>query len=249
MNKSAQIKVGIIGASGRMGLELCKLLKTHPDAHLCGALVSETSPLLSQDINKAIGGELTGIQFTSDLSSLIHTSDLIIDFSSPVLLPSLLMQCCEFNKPLLIGTTGYDKDMWQEFEKAAQSIPLLVAPNTSIGIAVVKKLASDTAGLLGPDYQIKIKETHHIHKKDAPSGTALSLGKILETFSSVEYESYRTGEVIGDHSIIFTSNDDIIEISHKALSRSLFAKGALKAALWLYKQPANLYSIEHSLGL
>jgi 4-hydroxy-tetrahydrodipicolinate reductase len=234
----SSVGIYIFGMTGRMGREIRSLLEESSDAVFVGG----TSSTQSQ-------GDITA-------------ADVLLDFSVPIPLAATLDQARALAKPLVIGTTGLTDDHFSLIEQAAKTIPILQASNMSFGIAVMTQLAQLAAQLLDVSYDIEISEAHHRHKVDAPSGTALSLGEAVakgrgQSLEMVRVDGNRSGRrqagqigfsvqrgggVIGEHSIRFMGDDEILELSHKGLSRRLFARGALKAALWLKDQPAGVYT-------
>ena len=183
--------------------------------------------------------------------------DAVIDFSSDAGTRDACRAALEHRIALVVGTTALSDGTQAALHAAAKTIPVLIAPNTSLGVAALAHLTAAAARMLGPDFRIHIRETHHTMKKDAPSGTALRLAKALRdgggpagaSFDDATIESIRTGEVIGDHTIEFTGPGERITLTHSATSRDLFARGALQAAAFLAKQPAGLYTINQALGI
>ena len=170
--------------------------------------------------------------------------DVLVDFSAPAALPESLDRALSAEIPMLIGTTGLDDQADARIAEAAKRIAVLRAANTSLGIAVLAELAERAAQALGPDWDIQIAETHHRRKVDAPSGTALMLGKIAEADGrSVGYASLRGGTVAGDHDVLFLGPEERLILSHRAESRMIFARGALAGARFLVGKPAGLYSM------
>jgi 4-hydroxy-tetrahydrodipicolinate reductase len=177
-------------------------------------------------------------------------ADVIVDFSAPAALQASLDRAVSANVPVLIGTTGLDDLADQRLSEAAKSVAVLRAPNTSLGIALFAELVERAAKALGPDWDIQISETHHRNKVDAPSGTALLLGKVAEDAGrSVGYASLRGGTVAGDHDVAFLGPEERLILSHRAENRMIFARGAVKAALWLVHQKPGRYTMPQVLGL
>jgi 4-hydroxy-tetrahydrodipicolinate reductase len=171
-------------------------------------------------------------------------ADVLVDFSAPAALPESLDRALAGRMPILVGTTGLDETADARLAEAAQRIAVLRAANTSLGIAVLAELVERAAKALGPDWDIQIAETHHRKKVDAPSGTALMLGKIAEGDGrSVGYASLRGGTVAGDHDVLFLGPDERLILSHRAESRMIFARGALAGARFLVGKPTGLYSM------
>jgi 4-hydroxy-tetrahydrodipicolinate reductase len=175
--------------------------------------------------------------------------DVLIDFSAPAALQASLDRAISANVPILIGTTGLDDLADQRIEAAAREIAVLRAANTSLGVALLAELVERAAKALGPDWDIQISETHHRDKVDAPSGTALMLGKVAESAGrSVGYASLRGGTVAGDHDVALLGPEERLILSHRAENRMIFARGALAAARFLVGKPAGLYSMRDVVG-
>lgn len=239
------MKVGVLGSSGRMGQALMETLKTHPRCQL------------------SIPGH------RDNAAPLFETSDVVIDFTSPDALSIHVDLGLKYKKPLVVGTTGLLPHHHQLTASAATQIPLVVASNMSLGITLLANLVEKAARYLDENYDIEIAELHHRHKKDAPSGTALMLGqsaangrnKTLDkvkcnhnrseerTQGSIGFSVQRGGAVIGDHAVRFIGDEEILELSHRGLSRTVYAKGALHAAEWVATQKPGLYSMADVLGL
>lgn len=220
------VKLLIHGASGRMGQALVRLALDHPTL-----TVAATSG--RADIARM--GELPDF-------------DVAIDFSSPAGFDAVLALCLARGKPLLSGSTGLSTEQFKALSAAGAGIPVLWASNFSLGVAVLNRLVA-LAGKALPDWQLDIIETHHIHKKDAPSGTALSLGQTIETASghAPTYHSLRCGDVVGEHTVQFTGPGERLELVHRASNRDIFAQGALYAAEKLASQPAGMYRLDDLL--
>ncbi len=236
------IKIAITGANGRMGQSIVQeALAQSGNFQLVSALVRKDSSL----------PENTIIPFEEDPAVAFSQADVIIDFTAPQATLQWVETAITLQKPIVIGTTGFSPEENLAIKEAARKIPLLLAPNTSLGIAVMHQLVREATKKLGPDYAIEIIDFHHEFKKDKPSGTALALeNTILENGrKSVPIFSIRGGETIGEHEVMFTSAKERLAISHEALDRSLFAEGALKAATWLKDQTPGLYSMQDVLGL
>lgn len=235
----------LFGVTGRMGTEIRSLLQDSSVASYAGGTSSKGS---DGDMNLA---------------------DVFVDFSVPAALETILNLAISLNKPLIVGTTGLTKQHLGLAENAAQKIPVLVASNTSFGVAVMKKLSQLAATLFDESYDIEITEAHHRNKLDAPSGTALILGTAIAQAhgrtldgvmadidrsghrqeGQIGFSVQRGGGVFGDHTVRFMGDDEIFELSHKGLSRRLFARGAINAAKWLKNQPAGLYDINQAFSL
>lgn len=241
-------RIGIIGAGGRMGLAIASAVDSHPGASLAG-----------------------GIGRGDDVAALASESDALIDFSIADALPGNLDATVAAKLPIVIGTTGLGPVQQALIERAAARIPVLQSANMSLGIALLSHLAREAAARLGEDWDIEIVEMHHRHKIDSPSGTALMLGRAAaqgrgvdlgavaergrdgmagpRTPGDIGFASLRGGSVPGDHQVIFAGERERIELGHRAESRAIFARGAVRAALWLKDQPPGLYTMADVLGL
>jgi 4-hydroxy-tetrahydrodipicolinate reductase len=220
--------IGIVGISGKMGQKLVALIQKDPRFHLSGGYSKSNN---------------------SSLGDLVRTSDLLLDFSHPSLLPFLLQEALLFSKPIVIGTTGLQKEDMLLLQNASKEIPILYSANFSLGIAICKRIAEEISALLGPNVSVDIVDIHHTQKKDAPSGTALSLKEKTDPYLSKQasISSIRAGSIIGEHILYFTTGEERITLSHEAQTRDLFAKGALEAALFLQQKKPSLYSMEDYL--
>lgn len=253
------IKIGLHGASGRMGGEIIKLLQNNAEATLAKAYSIE--PL-------GLGGEVE----TTSLDELFAKSDVVIDFSVAKGAKNLLEFALNLDapKPLVIGTTGLDEEGEQLLDKLGEKTAVLWASNMSLGVAVLKHLVSIASGVLR-DFDVEIVEMHHRNKIDAPSGTALTLAEAAASARNLVLEEVRTsgrdgligarskdeiavmslrgGDVVGQHKVGFYNDGEFVELCHTATSRATFAKGALRAAVWLFDKKRGRYSIEDCLGL
>ena len=185
-----------------------------------------------------------------DLSDAISAGDVIIDFSLPEATAEVAAMAARLQKPLVSGVSGLDDEQMASIVEAASSIPVLYDRNMSLGVTVLDAAIRKVAASLADDYVVEIHETHHVHKKDAPSGTALKLGQTLSEAGGsddIRYESERRGEVPGDHSVIFVSPTERLEFRHSVTTRDVFAEGALRAAVWLVRRDPGLYSMRDVL--
>ncbi len=229
------IKLAIAGIGGRMGQRILALAIRDADFSVVYGLDRQYIPGIS-------------VPTGSDVTALYKT-DVVIDFSAPEVSLVLAEQAAEKKFKLVIGTTGFGEAEEKMLSEAARKTAIVKAPNMSLGVNVFFKLAQEAARALG--YDAEIIETHHVHKKDKPSGTALFAGGLIEkaTGKNVKYQSLREGEVVGDHKVIFTGPSERIELFHHAGSRDTFAAGALQAAKWVVKQKPGLYGMKDVLGL
>lgn len=256
------IAVGVSGAAGRMGRRLIALIAEADDLRLAAAVEQEKSPALGEDAGEQAGVGKLGLpvscQFPPDL-------DVVVDFSSPAGTLAALRFCSRHKKPIVIGTTGLGDQERARVESAAKRIPCLLSPNMSVAMNLLFRLAAEVARALGPEYDAEILETHHRFKKDAPSGTALKLaesiagarGLVLGEVAvfgregkpgerrreEIGIHAVRAGDVVGEHTIIFSSLGERLELVHRAHTRDCFVQGALAAARFLVSQPPGLYSM------
>jgi 4-hydroxy-tetrahydrodipicolinate reductase len=229
------MRLGIHGVQGRMGLKV-----------LAGALCDKTFSQISGYARKKTS-ETNPYTAVDSLAELTDNSDVIIDFSSPLAVNSLLQIAVEKKIPLVIGTTGLSKEVILSMKESVKQIPILYAANFSLGVAACTLAAEILFQKLSTEFQSQIIETHHVHKKDSPSGTALAFSEVMENTPPIK--SIRQGEVIGKHQIFFSNEQEVIQLSHEALSRDTFAKGALFAAKALVLNPPGLYSLKDILGM
>lgn len=183
------------------------------------------------------------------LKEIIQKGEVIIDFTLPEATAEHLALAIQYQKPIVIGTTGHTPQQQAAFEKAAKTIPILFSPNMSIGVNVMFRLIEEASQRLGKSFSAEITETHHVHKKDRPSGTAKAMGQVVEktTGQKPPIDSIREGEVVGEHSIVFGSEFEHLAIFHRAIDRKVFAAGALRAAEWILDKKPGLYSMQEVL--
>lgn len=234
------IKLGIAGACGRMGRRIFELALQDKDFEIALALEKKGTP--------AIGREMGKLKISSNPDGLFLV-DVLIDFTIAEAADSTLDYAAKYKKALVLGTTGLSRAQLDKLAEVSKLIPVVFSPNFSIGVNTLFNILPDIARRLGGDYNIEIVEAHHKFKKDAPSGTAKKLAQVLtDTVKhDIPVHSVRLGDIIGDHTVIFCGNSERIEIKHQAHSRDLFALGALKAAKWVHKKPAGLYSMQDVL--
>ena len=242
------IRIIITGSKGRMGQALLACAARNPELKITGEIDS-----------------------TGDLNSVIGQGDVVIDFSSPAATAKFAAICAEHQKPIVIGTTGHSDDEKSQIKNQKSQIPIVLASNYSTGVNTLFWLTRKAAEILGPDFDLEVVEMHHRLKKDAPSGTAATLAEILagvrqqqlnevirhgrhgivgeRTATEIGMHALRGGDVVGDHTVIFATNGERVELTHKASSRETFANGALRAAQWVVKQKPGLYDMQDVLGL
>ena len=241
------LKVAISGSTGRMGKALIKAIGQNEDFELVGGVAGQENKNIGKDLGEIAEVEKIGIPLSSNLYDLSEEIGVLIDFSEA----KFSLKAVEYSKnlhiPLVLATTGYEDEDLNIIRKASQFIPLLQASNTSLGIAFLKKIIDLTSDSFSYFDNLEILETHHQDKKDSPSGTALDLANFLSERikgkDSIPIKSQRTGDTAGEHKIILSKEAERIELTHKALDRSIYAKGALAGAKWLNSKPNGLYSM------
>ena len=223
-------RILLVGGNGRLGKEISKLIKS--DARLNLADVCNRGDAVEAKMKEV---------------------DVAIDVSHPDVTNDLCSTAVKITVPLVIGTTGHSPEQRKAIENAARSVPIILASNFSIGVNALFALTRAAGRILGPEFHPKVSETHHQMKKDAPSGTAKTIAQILrrerDDGAEIPIESIREGEVVGEHTVNFAGPNEQIELKHRAESREIFARGALRAAVWIVGKPARLYSMEDVLGL
>ena len=241
--------VCIPGISGRMGLEITKVLLENSNLHLSSGVVRN----INQIPKKMDLLDLDKDKLSSDLSKSIVECDICIDFTRPNYSMEILEICKNNNKSLIIGTTGYSKKDIQMIESASKLIPILKSSNMSVGINLCLELAARASSAIGENSDIDIIEHHHKHKVDMPSGTSLSfedrIKSVLKKEKEINHHCLRVGNVVGDHTVKFTLQDESIEIHHKSFDRKIFANGAVLAAEWILNKEPGLYNMSDVLAM
>ncbi|MEW6214373.1 MAG: 4-hydroxy-tetrahydrodipicolinate reductase [Nitrospirota bacterium] len=264
-------KIAVAGAAGRMGSRITALSREYEELQLAGAFEKKGHKDIGKDVGTVVGIGETGVILVDSLESIIDNVDLIISFTTVEATKEHLRLASSNGKAMVIGTTGFTKDDLKEVSELTKIIPCVMASNMSMGVNLLLKVLQDIAKVLGDDYDVEIIEAHHRMKKDAPSGTALKMAQVIaeainrnldevavyarkgvigeRTKKEIGIQTIRAGDIVGEHMVIFGGLGERIEITHKASSRDTFARGALKAALWLSGKPAGLYDMEDVLGL
>ena len=267
---SSPLRVAVAGAGGRMGLMLIEALLAAPDMALAGAVDLPGSAAIGHDAGSALG-RATGIRVTADLDEALAQAQVLIDFTRPEGTLLHMAACARHGVKLVIGTTGFDAAQKAAIAEHARRVAVVMAPNMMVGVNVVFKLLELAAQALNQGYDIEVIETHHRHKVDAPSGTALKMGEVLAQAlgrdlkacgvfardghtgerdpSSIGFSAIRGGDVVGDHTVLFAGTGERIEITHKASSRAGYAQGSLRAARFLARQSQGLFGMDAVLGL
>jgi 4-hydroxy-tetrahydrodipicolinate reductase len=257
------IHIALLGAAGRMGRTLVETARDYQGTKISAAVVSSDSPLVGKNAGEVI--------YTADLERALADSDVLVDFSTPGSTSNAIDACVKLRKPMIIGVTGLDAALKQKMTSAAHSIPLLAAPNMSLGAVLLMRLARTAAAALGEDFAVAIHDRHHRHKKDKPSGTAMALGEAVAAGRGVDlnacaifeeagqamptkpggirFTSTRQDEIVGDHTLKFTGSAEHLELTHHAQSRAAFARGALTAACWIVGKAPGMYAMADVLGL
>jgi 4-hydroxy-tetrahydrodipicolinate reductase len=266
-----RIACAVVGATGRMGQHVCRLLSRVDEYTIAGATELPDSRHINRTLSEVIG--LPGEQalIAGSLDELPMPFDVIIDFTFPEVSMRTVAFARDRGVRAVIGTTGFSDDQMRSIGQAAQQFPCVCAPNMSMGVNTLFKLVRDVALILREGYDAEVLEIHHRHKKDAPSGTAVRIGKILAEAWGREYpqsavferrgitgertreeigmQTLRAGDVVGEHTVLFGGTGERLELIHRAQSRDCFAQGAVQAARWLMDRPAGLYDMQDVLGL
>ena len=228
--RSSPVRVLLIGAAGRMGKTISDLAKDDPKIDI-----------------------IEQCDLGDPIEPAMRNCEVAIDFSHAGALCEICRAALQHRKPLVIGTTGHSTEQRSTIEETAQSLPIVFASNFSIGVNVLFWLTRKAAGQLGGDFDEEIVETHHKMKKDAPSGTAKTLAEVLKatqkTQREIPIQSIREADVVGEHTVIFSGPGERLELTHRAASREIFARGALRAAEWIIGKPSGLYTMQDVLGL
>ena len=264
------MKIGMVGCAGRMGRMLVETIVGTPDCEPAGGTEAPGSDAIGRDLGAVAGTGTLDLIVGDDAKALFEAADVVIDFTTPGASVLHADLAAAAGTALVIGTTGLNADQVKAIKKAAAAVPIVHAANMSVGVNLVLGLTRQVAGLLGYDYDIEVVEMHHRHKVDAPSGTALAIGRAAAEGRGVDLDSVsqrvrdghtgprgvgdigfatlRGGDVVGEHTVIFAGDGERIEITHKAAARAVFARGAVRAALWLADRKPGLYSMHDVLG-
>lgn len=265
------MRIAVSGAAGRMGRRITALATENPDVEVVAALEMSSNSLLGQDVGVVAGVGTLGVFITDDIDEAISKSDALIDFSSPEATLDHLRVVSKAGKAMVIGTTGFSEDQKREIADLAKNVKCLMAPNMSLGVNLLFTLVEKVALALGDAYDVEIVESHHNQKKDAPSGTAVKLAEVIagslkrdlnETGvygrkgivgarkpSEIGVMALRGGDIVGEHTVMFVTGGERLELIHRAHSRDAFARGAIQAAIWVHDKPNGLYDMRDVLGL
>ncbi|MBW7852365.1 MAG: 4-hydroxy-tetrahydrodipicolinate reductase [Rhodospirillales bacterium] len=265
------MKIGIVGCAGRMGQMLVREVLDSEGCTLAGGTERPGGDAVGRDVGELAGRGFLGLPVGADPKLLFDAADAVIDFTSPDATARHAPLAAAARCVHVVGTTGLGPDQEAALREAAARTPVVWAPNMSVGVNVLFAMVERLAAALDPDYDVEIVEMHHRHKVDAPSGTALGLGRAAAAGRGVRLEdvwqkvrdghtgarkrgdigfaTLRGGDVVGDHTVVFAADGERVEITHKASSRQVFAKGAVRAARWAHGKPPGLYSMRDVLGL
>ena len=265
------IKIGVVGAAGRMGRQLVAAVTAAPDLALCGATEHVGSEHIGQDAGNLAGVGEVGIALRDDATQMFVAADAVIDFTTPTATEQHATLAAQARCGYVVGTTGLSAEQQGALERTARHTGVVFAPNMSLGVNILLALTERAAKALDPDYDIEIVEIHHQHKIDAPSGTALGLGRAAaagrgvaldevqvlsregETGArqrgAIGFAALRGGDIVGDHTVVFAGTGERIELTHRATSREIYTRGALAAARWVRNASPGLYGMKDVLGL
>lgn len=264
-------RIAVMGAAGRMGKTLIEAVQQTPGAGLTAAVDRPDSTLVGADAGELAALGRIGVPLSGDLDRVVEEFDVLIDFTHPTVTLKNLAFCRKHGKAMIIGTTGFSVEEKQLLAEAGKDIPIVFAANFSVGVNLCLKLLDTAARVLGDDVDIEIMEAHHRHKLDAPSGTAVRMGEVIADAlgrdlkkvavygregqtgarerETIGFATVRAGDIVGDHTVLFAADGERVEITHKASSRMTFAKGAVRAALWLDGREPGLYDMQDVLDL
>ncbi|EHJ93904.1 4-hydroxy-tetrahydrodipicolinate reductase [Vreelandella boliviensis] len=265
-------RIAIVGVAGRMGRTLVNAVEQEAEATLAGGIVEPGSSLAGADIGELAGVGKRGVVAVDSLESIVDDFDVLIDFTAPQVTLANLVFCAEHGKRIVIGTTGMSDVELAELDSYRDKVAMVFAPNMSVGVNLTLKLLETAAKALGDEgYDIEVIESHHRHKVDAPSGTAIKMGEVIadslgrnlkehgvfervgqcgpRTDKEIGFATVRAGDIVGEHTVMFATEGERIEITHKASSRMTFAKGAVRAARWVAGKQNGRYDMQDVLGL
>jgi 4-hydroxy-tetrahydrodipicolinate reductase len=263
-------KIAVVGCCGRMGREVTRSVLESEDMELVAALEAPGHALAGEDVGLLAASGKCGVFVCCELENGLAEADAAVDFSAPPALVALLEACAAQKCALVTGTTGLAPRALAAMDTAIEKIPLVAAPNMSVGMNLLFALTEKAAHALGPDYDTEIIELHHRHKKDAPSGTAIRLAEMVAAARGADLKkvgrfsrhgeatrqhgeiglmAVRAGDIVGEHTVLFAGPNERLELTHRIASRANFARGALQAARWVLRQPPGKYDMQDVLGL
>ncbi len=265
------IKIAVTGAAGRMGGRIITAIKEAEGMKLAGACERAGHDMIGQDAGLIAGCGESGVRICGDLAEALKDSDVLIDFTFPEVTLANMAVCADMGKMIIIGSTGFTPQQRNKVEEFATKIPVVLAPNMSVGVNACFKLLKEAANILGDGFDVEIVELHHNKKKDSPSGTAVRMGEVVadalgrnynkvanfhregmcgeRSHEEIGMQTVRGGDIVGEHTVYFIGMGERIEITHRAMSRDMFARGAVRAAGWLAGKTPGMYDMQDVLGL
>jgi len=265
------VKVAVTGAAGRMGGRIITLITESDTLQVTGAIEMAGHPRLGEDAGYIAGCGTLGVPITDSLEQALNEADVLIDFTFPEVTLANIKVCAALGKKLVVGSTGFTPEQRTELNRFSDQVPVVFAPNMSVGVNVCFKILKEMAATLGEGFDIEIVELHHNKKKDSPSGTAVRMGEIVADATGRDYnkaanfhregmcgerdpneigmQTVRGGDIVGEHTVYFVGMGERIELTHRAMSRDMFARGALRAAAWLDDKEPGIYDMQKVLGL
>jgi 4-hydroxy-tetrahydrodipicolinate reductase len=265
------VRAAVAGIAGRMGSNIARIIGESEGIELAGGFEYSLHRLVGKDLSEAIGGGPTGNLIKGRIEDVLEAADVVIDFTNAASSLEHLRTASAYGRPMVIGATGFTHEQLDEAAELARKVPCVISPNMSIGVNILFKMVAEAARLLGNGYDVEIVEAHHRFKKDAPSGTAIKLAQLVaqaldrdlgqvgvyarhgmtgeRTGSEIGIQTIRGGDIVGEHTVIFASLGERIEIVHRAHNRDNFARGAIRAAKWVINQPGRLYDMSDVLGI
>ncbi|HEY6872373.1 MAG TPA: 4-hydroxy-tetrahydrodipicolinate reductase [Geobacteraceae bacterium] len=265
------VRIAVCGAAGRMGGRIIVATTEAGGCELAGALERPGHPMIGMDAGMLAGAGSLGVKISDDLNAVVKGCDVLIDFTTPKVSLKNLEACGLQKKAIVIGSTGFTPEERALARELARDIPVVLAPNMSVGVNVCFKVLADIAKILGDDFDVEIVEAHHKLKKDAPSGTAVRMGEVVaealgrdydkvanfhregicgeRTREEIGMQTIRGGDIVGEHTVYFIGMGERIELTHRAHTRDMFSRGSVRAAKWVVSQKAGLYDMQDVLGL
>ena len=265
------IRIAVTGAAGRMGGRIIAAIKEADGMELAGACEQPGHAMIGQDAGLIAGCGESGVLIRARLEEALTNADVLIDFTFPEVTLANMAVCAKLGKMIVIGSTGFTPEQRRQAETFAAQIPVVLAPNMSVGVNACFKLLKEAARILGDGFDVEIVELHHNKKKDSPSGTAVRMGEVVaealgrdynkvanyhregmcgeRTKEEIGMQTVRGGDIVGEHTVYFIGMGERIEISHRAMSRDMFARGAVRAAGWLAGKKPGMYDMQDVLGL
>ncbi len=263
-------RIAVTGAAGRMGRTLLEAINQTEGVKVSAAIERENNPFIGKDAGELAGLGTFNVLISDQLEKVINDFDVLIDFTAPEATLANARICAQHGKKLVVGTTGLNDSQKKELAESAAKTAIMFAPNMSVGVNLSLKLLEMAASVLGDDVDIEIIEAHHRHKVDAPSGTALRMGEVIAKTlgrdlnecavygrqgqegprerKTIGFETIRAGDIVGDHTVMFAADGEILEITHKASSRMTFARGAVRASKWIAEKDKGLFDMQDVLG-